>query len=64
MLVTSDLKDEQIELREDEHDISVVDTHAFSDDQVCNSPSHARSRQGDLRELQKGPNYEVHSIYS
>ena len=34
VLVTSDLKEGEIELVEDEHAISIVDTHAFSDDQV------------------------------
>lgn len=64
MLVTSDLKEEQIELMEDEHDISVVDTHAFSDDQVGTSPSRALSREGDLYELQKARSNEVLSICS
>ena len=48
VLVTSDLKEEQIELMEDEHDISVVDTHAFSDDQVGTSPNPTTSSRKPL----------------
>ena len=47
MLITSDLKEAEIEMGEDEHDISLVDLQAFGDDQVslsqCLSVFHSLS---------------------
>ncbi|KAL8593913.1 hypothetical protein ACOMHN_032334 [Nucella lapillus] len=49
VLVTSELKEAEIELTEDEHDVSLVDLHAFADDQRVDGAQ----RNGD---------YGVHAV--